>query len=216
MRYYDSGLVEHGRLNHAGASSALSVIRDKRPIQYDLCDYLWNTGNFDTLFVELWRLHEGQINRLSKAYLRKVWRIPAYEVNAFFGDKGVSIDGWRLFELLFDLGWQNATGIDQDTHIFWVKIRNQLVHSRSSIEQTKIEQGCVYLCDIINKLSNWGLSQSWSYDGLVHLGSIGLPTSKTAEASLEENLSERLDSVPKHLLKQWQRFLERLENNSRG
>ena len=83
MHLYDQGLEEHGRLNHAGPAAALQVLKDSRQRQYELCDFLWNQGHLDVLFVELWRLHEAQINRLSKAQLRKEWSIPASEVNAF-------------------------------------------------------------------------------------------------------------------------------------
>ena len=68
MRLYDQGLEEHGRLNHAGPSAALRVLKDSRPRQYQLCDFLWNQGHLDVLFIELWRLNEAQINRLSNPF----------------------------------------------------------------------------------------------------------------------------------------------------
>ena len=190
MRLYDQGLEEHGRINHVGGCAALQVLKDSRPRQYELCDFLWNQGHLDVLFVELWRLHEAQINRLSKAQLRKEWSIPASEVNAFFAADGVAMGGWRLFEALFETRWLEATGISECLHKDWVKVRNQLIHARSSITQAELEQGCVYLCEVMSKLATWGLKQSFKYDGLAHLGSIGLPTYKTADGSLTERLQE--------------------------
>ena len=133
MRLYDQGLEEHGRLNHAGAVASLQVLKDSRLRQYELCGFLWNQGHLDLLFVELWRLHEAQINRLSKAQLRKEWLIPASEVNAFFAADGVAVDGWRLLETLFETRWEEATGISECLHKDWVKVRNQLIHGKSSI-----------------------------------------------------------------------------------
>lgn len=210
MRSYAQGLEKHGRLNHAGPASALLVLKASQSRQYELCDFLWNRGAFQSLFIELWRLHEAQINRLSKAQLRKEWSIPASKVNAFFAADGVAVEGWRLFEALFDTRWQAATGISEQIHKDWTKVRNQLVHARSSIAPAKLEQGCIYLCEVMSKLATWGLEQPFKYDGLAHLGSIGLPTSKTAEGSLEENLGERLDALPKHLLNRWHKFLREL------
>lgn len=210
MRTYDEALAKHGRLNHSGAAESLSILKIPQPRRFELCDYLWNQGEFQTLFVELWRIHEAQINRLCKAQLRKAWSIPASEVNALFAADGVAVDGWRLFEALFETRWQEATGISERIHKDWVKVRNQLIHARSSIAPAELEQGCVYLCEVMSKLATWGLEQPFKYDGLPHLGSIGLPTSKTAEGSLEENLGDRLDALPKHLLNRWHEFLRKL------
>ena len=210
MRTYDETLAQHGRLNHSGAAESLSILKIPQPRRFELCDYLWNQGEFQTLFVELWRIHEAQINRLCKAQFRKAWSIPASEVNSFFAAEGAAVDGWRLFDALFETRWQQATGISEQIHKDWVKVRNQLIHARSSIAPAELEQGCVYICEVMSKLATWGLEQPFKYDGLAHLGSVGLPTSKTAEGSLEENLGERLDALPKHLLNRWHEFLRKL------
>lgn len=97
MRTYDETLTQHGRLNHCGAAESLSILEIPQPRRFQLCDYLWNQGEFQTLFVELWRLHEAQINRLCKAQFRKEWAVPACEVNTFFSTDGLRVDGWKLF-----------------------------------------------------------------------------------------------------------------------
>lgn len=209
MRLYDQGLEEHGRLNHAGPASALLVLKASQSRQYEFCDFLWNQSSFQTLFVELWRLHEAQINRLSKAKLRQQWSIPASEVNAFFAADGVAVDGWRLFEMLFETRWEEATGISEQIHKDWTKVRNQLIHARSSIAPAELEQGCVYLCEVMSKLAFWGLEQPFKYDGLAHLGSIGLPTSKTAEGSLSEKVQEVAGKTPNFPKKRWAAFKEK-------
>ena len=67
-----------------------------------------------TLFVELWRLHESQINKLCDVVFRKLWRVPAYEVNAFFDNPKINIDGWRLFSCVFGRSVQSIPGVDAD------------------------------------------------------------------------------------------------------
>ena len=146
--------------------------------------------------------------------MRKEWCIPAAEVNAFFGPDGVSVDGWRLFEAVFGVTWHDACGFAQDEHKAWVSVRNQLIHARSSIDPSELEQGCVYLCEVIQKIADWGLSQPFAYDGLAHLGTIGLPTVKTADGTLEENSADRLDDLPKHLVKNWREFLSSLSETN--
>lgn len=210
MQGYDNVLGSHARINQVGPAVALRVFRQSQPQLYDLCDYLWNTSAFQTLFVELWRLHEAQMNRLVKAYMRKEWRIPAAEVNAFFDSDGILVDGWQLFQAAFGVKRQDACFFAEDEHKAWVSVRNQLIHARSAIAPAELERGCVYLCELIQKIADWGLSQPFAYDGLAHLGSLGLPTHKTAEGMLEENMSDCLDELPKHLITQWRNFVSRM------
>lgn len=215
MQSYDDGLESHARVNQAGPAAALRVFRESQPRYYELCDYLWNASAFRALFVELWRLHEAQMNRLCKAYMRKEWLIPAAEVNAYFDSDGVSVDGWRLFQAVFAVQWQDACGFAEEEHKAWISVRNQLIHARPSAAPAELEQGCIYLCAVIQKISDWGLSQPFAYGGLAHLGSIGLPTVKAAEDTLEENSADRLDDLPEHLVKQWRDFsskIQRLES----
>ncbi len=206
MNGHDAALVEYGRINHAGLIDSLRFLQPVNPPVFALCDYLWNQGHLAALFVELWRLHEGQINKLCKAVLRKEWQVPASEVNAFFEDNNLAIDGWRLFVGVFGSSWQAASGISDDAYPDWLRLRNQLVHGRGTAPKQRLEEGCVYLCGIIAALAAWGKAQSFGYDGLVHLGTIGLPTCKTAGGSLTDHLEELSDAVPKFPTKKWERF----------
>ncbi len=207
MRLYDAALEDHGRQNLAGSARALLFLRQLNPRTYRLCDMLWMDGEFQTLFVELWRLHESQINRLCKAVFRKQWQVPASEVNAFFDHEGgIAVDGWRLFSGLFEGSWQSASGQSEAAHSEWTKIRNQLVHGRGSIEAARLEEGCVYLCSVIEAISRWAKASSIAYDGLAHLGSIGLPTYKTADGSLGDRLEEVKGDIPGFPNKKWEVF----------
>lgn len=204
MRLYDESLQEHGRLNHTGASAALRFLELLQPDRFELCDYLWNRECFLTLFVELWRLHESQISRLCQAYLRMSWHIPAAEVNAFFGE--LSIDGWKLFNALFDHQWTSAAGVAEAEYKTWAQTHNLLIHGRTSVGNIELEAGCVYLCQLLQTLAEWGLSQPIRYDGLVHLSSIGLPTCKTEDGSPTDRLEEAADEIPNFPQKRWQQF----------
>ena len=81
------------------------------------------------------------------------------------------------------------------------------MQARSSPDPVELEQGCIYLCDVIQKIRVWGLDQAFAYDGLAHLSSIGLPAFEMAEGTLEENLSDCLDDLPAHLITEWRDFL---------
>jgi hypothetical protein len=206
MASYDATLAETGRMNHSGAAGALTFLRDVLPDRYALLDYLWMSGEMATLFIELWRLHESQINKLCKAVLRKEWRVPASEVNVFFESPVLAIDGWRLFVGVFGSSWQAALGVSGDTYAEWVRLRNRLVHGRGTVPKQLLQEGCVFLCGVIAALATWGRAQPIGYDGLAHLGSIGLPTCKTADGSLTDRLEEVAEEIPRFSQKRWEQF----------
>jgi len=52
---YDAFVRRHGRANPAGSAAALTVLASLDPDRFAACDYLWNTGRFAPLFLELWR-----------------------------------------------------------------------------------------------------------------------------------------------------------------
>lgn len=206
MRGYDDGLRAHGRLNHAGLADHLSFLQSLHTRLFTLLDYLWNQGHFVALFVELWRLHERQINQFCKAAFRKDWQVPAADVNAFFEDRSFAIDGWSLFNAVFGGTWQQAARVDGGQYKDWVALRNSLIHGRSTAPGEQLEEGCVFLCRAIEALAAWGQSQPMAYDGIRHLGSIGIPTYKTADGSLTDRLEEIADEVPGFPGKRWERF----------
>lgn len=192
---YDSMLIDHGRTNVTGMPPSFESLALRNGAKFEALDILWNMGRLETLFVELWRLHESQINRMCKAQFRKVWCVSAQDVNAFFASDGVRVDGWKLFELVFEGSWLSATGSSETEHIKWLQVRNQLIHARSSVRPSELDAGVSYLSDIIGKLADWGLEGEINYDGVAPLGSIGLPTYKSAEGSLVEELDLAIDSM---------------------
>lgn len=206
LHAYDANLELHDRTNHAGAATHLRFLKTAHPRLFELCDYLWNSCHFQSLFVELWRLHETQINKLCKAELRKQWRVPAFEVNAFFEGPSLAIDGWRLFAGVFGRTWQDAASLEKSEHQAWVDLRNTLIHGRSSASSQRLEDGCVFLCSAIESLSSWGKTQLIQYDGIDHLGSKGIPTCKTADGSLTDRLEEVADDIQNFPLKKWEQF----------
>lgn len=213
MNLYDKTLADSGRENLAGKSQDIQFLRTTNPRLFDLCDFLWSSEQHQALFLELWRLHETQINRLCKALLCKEWGIAARDVNIFFDNDSLTVDGWRLFNGLFGHCWQSASGQSEVTHQSWVLVRNQLVLGRCKAEPAQLESGCVYLCTIIQATAAWGLRQASPYDGLDHLSSIDLPTCKLADGGSSERLEEMTcDSAPVPI-RRWEEFKTSILSN---
>jgi len=214
MSNYDRLLGAMERTNLDGYPEGFDFLREAMGSRFILLDYLWNQGHLANLFLELWRVHEMQLNKLCRARFRKQWRVPANEVNALFASDGVSLDGWRLFKVTFDESWEAAVGVESEEHRSWVKVRNQLIHGREAFPPLELNQGCSYLANIVTKLAAWGLQQAPQYDGIAPLGSIGLPTVATADGSLVEELDEGVviseQSVSRKHVREWEQFKARL------
>jgi len=214
MSDYDESLAKKSRVNQAGHSDLLRFLQPLHPRAFNLCDYLWNQGHLSALFVELWRLHERQINQLCKAIFRKEWQVPAADVNAFFEDRSLAIDGSRLFSAVFGTTWQQAVGVDGRQYKDLVALRNSLINSGSSAAGAQLEKSCIFLCSATDKLALWGKSEPISYDGISHLGSIGIPTYKTADGTLFDKLVEIADKIPNFPSRRWGQFKAEIEKIS--
>lgn len=183
MQLYDSGLQQHGRLNHAGEAGSLLFLAIVQPKLYKICDYLWNQEYFESLFIELWRLHEAQLYRLCDVYLQRGWNIPEHEVSSFFDAYGGTIDKRKLFNVVFDEEWSGVVCVDESEYLKWVDIQNQLYHRSSSLDNVDLKAGCVYLCRMIDKTSVWGQKHKVGYDGLTELVISSLLSSEMVKLS---------------------------------
>jgi hypothetical protein len=200
MRQNDAMLVEHGRENLAGAAENLKFLKEIDTVQYQLCDYLWNSHMLQSLLIELYRLHERQIKQLCNTVFYKVWRVPVCDVDAFFEDDTLTIDGWRLFQIVFVKSWAEASGCSEEEHKDWVKVCDQLFHESVHVSSDKIEEGCVYLCGIIESVARWGLAQeSIGCDGITHL------------SKLDEQVKEVGSEIDLSHSKKWEKFKSRLQ-----
>jgi hypothetical protein len=206
MRCYDQLLLEHGRINHRGSAACLQILARSLPRAFELCDFLWSEGHFSTLFLELWRLHEKQVTSVCITVLQKEWRLPAAEVSAFMGQESLGVDGFRLFQALFDETWQATGGLDSARFSEWVGVRDQLVHGRRAFDGAYLEQGCVAVCEAIRHLSAWGLERPIACDGLEHVESIYRPTGDTADAAVSDGLEEVAGEMPAFPKGRWEKL----------
>ena len=204
---YDKNIEIDGRENLAGAAQAIRFLERVNTRLFELCDYLWNTEQFPTLFIELWRLHEWQISRLCRAVLSIEWRVPTHEVDAFFDHEGAAIDGWVIFKCLLGDTWRVAGGESENTYGDWGDVRNELLRGRGSLDPSRLEEGCVYLCALIEKIAAWGNAQAIADDGLPHLRSTGLPLHEMANGRLAERIEEVGGDIS---AKAWDAFKRRI------
>lgn len=202
LRDYDSGLELHDRLNHAGPARALIFLKKSNPQLFELCDYLWNTGNLQTLFLELWHLHKVQINRLCKAELYLQWNVPSVEIDNFFENTNLRIDGSKLFKCVFGKDWSFVTNINQSSYRHFLKLQKLLINSCVSITQQQLEDGCKFLCNIIEELASWGEKQIVNFDGISDIESIDIHPKSMDEGPVISPV-ESVDNIEKYSKQKW-------------
>lgn len=200
---YDKVLDQQGRFNVAGNPGRLAFIKHINPEKYRLLDYLWNTGEVQTLFIELWRIHEHQLAMFCQAVILKEWNIPAGEVDLLFNETVIGVDGWRLFEEVFGYTWQSTVGVEEIGCDKWVALRDGLVHGTDSTLQQELEQGCSFLCSTIESMMAWGKASPMEYDGISYLGIAELTTAEAAGGIYTKHHGETVKKSTESARKRW-------------
>lgn len=152
MRLYDAGLDAHGRQNIAGAMDALRPISVIDPDAWELCDLLWNRGDFPALFCELWRLFDRRIQRVLMTYLQGELHVPADAAQKLLREAASLVDGMTLAELVLQISRRDIGGESSAMHDSWLSHRGQLM-SGQELHDGLLEQGCAYLCEVIQSIA---------------------------------------------------------------
>lgn len=190
MRRNDDLLEVYDRANHAGSAAKLKFLKKLQPDLFLLCDYLWNSGNFQSLFLELWCLYERQINRLCKAQLLKEWAVPAVEINELFNNPHLVNFRKKLFLEIFDMLENQEFTLPFVEVTKWAGICSQLVQGRALVSHQELEEGCIFLCNSIVSIATWGQGREINYGGISDLESIGIPTIKVRDHYITDILEE--------------------------
>lgn len=206
MEFYDRSLAEGGRGNLTGNSHAIQFLKQIDPAVFDLCDYLWNAGQYQPLFLELWRIHETQITRLCKAKLYEEWGVPVREMNLFFADEGSEVEGRRIFTGVFGDILESACGDSEAAHHSRIIIRDQLLRGRTSPDATQLEEACVAFCEAIQAMATWGLTQVRPCDGLAEFSTTGLFYDKSAGGGLSDGSAQ----IPAFQEAKWKAFTRQM------
>jgi len=152
MRLYDAGLDAHGRQNISGAMDALRPISAIDPDAWELCDLLWNRGDFPALFCELWRLFDRRLQRGLMTYLQGELHVPADAAQKLLREAASLADGMTLAELVLKISRSAIVGEQAAMHDGWLALRGELMNGQE-LDDGLLEQGCVYLCGVIQSIA---------------------------------------------------------------
>lgn len=200
--YRNDELLKHfSRENIHGHSLAIKFLQPIDSQLFELLDYLWNTGYYRTLFEEIWCLHQQQIKRLVTSTLYKKWGVSSKQVKNLFEKTEFSICEPRLFKAVTGISWYKASGTSKKRYNEALHLRMQLMKGWApGKNELQLEQGIVFLCQIIQALAAWGKKQKIAYDGIGHFESVGITNSKNSEnnrADLFKKRPKAMQDFPK-------------------
>ena len=166
MKQYDLGLTEAGRVNHGRSIESLNFLKSAHGHIFTFFDYLWNQGQFSTLFFELWRIHRIQITQLCRMTLLSSWKITVAQVDRLFNDDQFNVKSGIVAEAVLGQGWREISGMTEAREETYLTLLNDLTNGRASISENILENECASICKVIAALSEWGRSQPIAYDGI--------------------------------------------------
>ena len=150
-----------------------------------------------------------QINQIAKVFQRKIWNVTESEINRFFADEALMINGCDLFDSLFDQKLHEVGSFAKSEYEFWIQIRNQLMLERSYLQGPNLEKGCLYLCSIIKSLAEWGMSQDFEFDGFTKFDSIDLSGKLLTNSKHQK---EGLNPLQEKAHQKWSAFKKKIKS----
>lgn len=171
INQYDIGMKAHARVNHLGKLGGGQFLQDFQPDAFELIDYLWNKKKFQTLFVELWRLHKLQVKQLCEVFLKTNFFAPGEELNKLLFEE-LSFDDLHVFNAVFEMRLTCALGISDEEYQKLVDVRSHLLGGVRSNSDLEFEPECLLLCQLIQTLAVWGEQKDISYSGLGETSSL--------------------------------------------
>jgi hypothetical protein len=165
MSQYDIGMKAHARVNHLGKMGGGQFLQDFHLDAFELIDYLWNKKKFQTLFIELWRLHKLQVKQLCEFFLKTNFFAPCEELDKLLF-KELSFDDLHVFNTVFEMRLTCALGISDEEYQKLVDVRSHLLGGVRSNSDLEFEPECLILCQLIQTLAVWGEQNEISYSGL--------------------------------------------------
>jgi hypothetical protein len=199
MSTNDNALESFGRKNLRGRDEILLLMKPLLDEEFEWLDYLWNENKFNTLLLELWKVHTKQLNRFLKVILMKNWKLSASEINLFLSSQHLSKNLYQLLTQLGDEDLRILFNNDIAEFNYTQSAIIEMLNSKNSMSQSWIEEKCVYIVKQINKLSTWGSKQQFAYDGFSSLKNIGIKISEFSKQCFKDEIEESIEDTQRFI-----------------
>ncbi len=138
IKNYDQFLERHGRENFLKPDHVLRNIKKYFPDKFYFYDYLWNKKNFETLFIELWRLHRKYIMSIISSSDRE--------------SKQTDDDLYLMEKSFVILSLDEL--ISKEDYIKLIDIKERIMKCNSLIKEEDLVLACSLLIEIICKIKS--------------------------------------------------------------
>lgn len=155
MNFYDTAVQDFGRENLSGKPAEFEYLYELGIEQYRHCDLLWNSAQFTTLFIDLYRMHESQVRQVCGLHVINAWSVPSSEVDSYLYGDSANIEAWRLFQAVFNTDWNQVCPESIGEHSKWILLARQLIRGSNRHPNARIEQGCVYMLKCLVNFDAW-------------------------------------------------------------
>lgn len=160
LEFFDSAIEAGGRANPAGTAPSLHLLRRVKHPAYPLLDYLMHQGHRELLFVESFRLLNGQCRALVRHQALQNWGVPVDHWSDWWRDRGAELDSDKLFKAAFGLQLVEAVQMAPSAWEAWVA-QARLLTQGAATAQAEAES----VLQAIEILAAWG-QQRLGTDGL--------------------------------------------------
>ena len=165
MQFYDEDKIKHGRGNFNGNADLDLLIKKLPEKKQVLFDYLFCYESYQTVILELWRLHISQIKIIFFLYLLKNLNKTEEEANKLLSDKNFITSVFNISDNILKINWESISGAKSKNY----EVINQMllnIYSLDNYEKKFLLDKCFELCSIINNTADWGEKQSIKSNGL--------------------------------------------------
>jgi len=166
MRRWDYTLAINGRGNQGSLMSEFEFLKKKFGRKAELLDYRWMRGEAVSVFVDLWQIFESQLVKFCRIWFRKALQISSVEAKAVIESDILKLPMHLVFAAIYQKSWGEISGVEEDKLLAWQQVRNHLVHGFSTYARDELEQGVIFIVQVMKRLSDFCEAHSVVYDEL--------------------------------------------------
>lgn len=183
MRRWDDTLAVNGRSNQGDFIPEFVFLKKKFGRKAELLDYRWMRGESESVFIDLWRLFESQLLKFCRIWFCKSLRSSFSEAKAVIESDILKLQIHRVFATIYQKSWDEISGADDDEFFAWQNVCNHLMHGLRTYAKGELDQGVIYIVQVMKRLSEFSSSHPVAYDESCHAADTTLPIHRVNEGA---------------------------------
>ena len=196
-------LIKYGRKNIKGFLDSINFLSYKQKEKYNLFDYLWNKEEYETLFYELFRLYNKQLQQIIIELFVKFWKIDQEKINNFLKFNNSFSFIFDMFYAAFNFAcWEISKNINYKKFKKYIKlVEKNFFFSQEDLGES-YKYGCYFFAEIIEKTAIIFYNSELQFDGLSDSSKI---KTKDYQEKMKKSNKEIIKDIP---IKKWSEFEE--------